>query len=89
MKDKGLSASIYGMGFIGTAVYFVGHAPTFWLGALAYSDELDHRFRKVPTTRSENARPSLPRRAIDRTRVIWNRTRAIIGLTYDRDGLPF
>jgi hypothetical protein len=34
MKDKGLSASIYGMGFIGMAVCFIGHAATFWLGAL-------------------------------------------------------
>jgi hypothetical protein len=57
MKDKGLSASIYGMGLIGTAVYFVGHAPTFGLRALTYSDELDHRFRKAPTTRSGNERP--------------------------------
>ena len=33
MKDNGLSAGIYGMGFIGAAVYFIGHATTFWLRA--------------------------------------------------------
>ena len=26
--------TIYGLGFIGAAVYFIGHATTFWLGAL-------------------------------------------------------
>jgi hypothetical protein len=36
MKDSGLSAGIYGLGFIGAAVYFIGHAATFWLGALGF-----------------------------------------------------
>jgi hypothetical protein len=26
--------AVYGMGFIGAAVYFVGHASGFWMGVL-------------------------------------------------------
>jgi hypothetical protein len=26
--------AIYGLGFIGAAVYFIGNAATFWIGAL-------------------------------------------------------
>lgn len=36
MRNNGLSATIYGMGFIGAAVYFIGHATTFWLGVLGF-----------------------------------------------------
>lgn len=36
MKDNGVSAGIYGMGFIGAVVYFIGHAGTFWLGVLGF-----------------------------------------------------
>ena len=36
MKDNGVSAGIYGMGFIGAAIYFIGHAGTFWLGVLGF-----------------------------------------------------
>lgn len=31
---KGTSGAVYGLGFIGAAVYFIQHATTFWLGAL-------------------------------------------------------
>jgi len=31
MKDISVSAGIYGLGFIDVAVYFIGHATTFWL----------------------------------------------------------
>lgn len=31
-----VSASVYGLGFIGAAVYFIGHAPTFWAGVLGF-----------------------------------------------------
>jgi hypothetical protein len=30
----GLSGGIYGMAFIGAAVYFIQHAATFWAGVL-------------------------------------------------------
>jgi len=32
----GASGGIYGLGFIGAAVYFIGHAATFWLGVLGF-----------------------------------------------------
>lgn len=34
MKDNGLFGGIYGMAFIGAAVYYVQHATTFWTGVL-------------------------------------------------------
>jgi len=30
------SAPIYGLGFIGALVYYIGHAATFWLGVLGF-----------------------------------------------------
>jgi hypothetical protein len=27
---------IYGLGFIGAAIYFIGHAASFWLGVLGF-----------------------------------------------------
>jgi hypothetical protein len=30
----GGSGAIYGLGFIGSAIYFIGSAPDFWTGAL-------------------------------------------------------
>ncbi len=36
MKDNGLSGSIYGMAFIGAAIYFIQHAATFWEGVLGF-----------------------------------------------------
>ncbi len=32
----GASEAVYGLGFIGAAVYFIGHAATFWLGVLGF-----------------------------------------------------
>jgi hypothetical protein len=32
----GSSGSIYGLGFVGAAVYFIGHAATFWAGVLGF-----------------------------------------------------
>lgn len=26
--------AVYGLGFIGALIYFIGHAATFWMGAL-------------------------------------------------------
>jgi hypothetical protein len=36
MKDNGnnILSGIYGMAFIGAAVYYIQHAATFWEGAL-------------------------------------------------------
>lgn len=30
------SAPIYGLGFIGALIYYLGHATTFWIGALGF-----------------------------------------------------
>lgn len=32
----GTSSAVYGMGFIGAAIYFIGHAGSFWLGVLGF-----------------------------------------------------
>jgi hypothetical protein len=32
MKNNGMFGGIYGMAFIGAAVYFIQHATTFWEG---------------------------------------------------------
>ena len=34
VKDTG--SVIYGMGFLGAVVYFIGHAVTFWSGVLGF-----------------------------------------------------
>ncbi len=33
---NGASGGLYGLGLIGAAVYFIGHAATFWLGVLGF-----------------------------------------------------
>lgn len=32
----GASEAVYGLGFIGACVYFIGQAATFWLGVLGF-----------------------------------------------------
>lgn len=32
----GGSEAVYGLGFIGAAIYFIGQATTFWLGVLGF-----------------------------------------------------
>ena len=32
----GGNEAIYGLGFIGAVIYFIGHAATFWLGVLGF-----------------------------------------------------
>lgn len=32
----GTSSAIYGLGFIGACIYFIGNAATFWLGVLGF-----------------------------------------------------
>ncbi len=34
MKDNGMAGGIYGMAFIGAAVYYIRHAESFWAGVL-------------------------------------------------------
>jgi len=34
MKENGAFGGIYGLAFIGAAVYFIQHAATFWEGVL-------------------------------------------------------
>ncbi|HLW46569.1 MAG TPA: hypothetical protein VKW09_02255 [bacterium] len=36
MKSGGASGAVYGLGFIGAAVYFIQHAPTFGAGVLGF-----------------------------------------------------
>ncbi|MHB1420071.1 MAG: hypothetical protein ACYCX4_10915 [Bacillota bacterium] len=36
MKDSGISGGVYGMAFIGAAVYFIQHATTFWAGVIGF-----------------------------------------------------
>jgi hypothetical protein len=33
---RGASAPIYGLGFLGALVYYIGHATTFWLGVVGF-----------------------------------------------------
>lgn len=33
---KGGGSAVYGFGFIGAAVYFIGQATSFWLGVLGF-----------------------------------------------------
>ncbi len=35
-RHRGHGDAVYGLGFIGAAVYFIGHATTFWLGVLGF-----------------------------------------------------
>ncbi|MGA2623066.1 MAG: hypothetical protein ABSF91_04370 [Bacteroidota bacterium] len=36
MKDSGAFGSIYGLAFIGAAVYYIQHSSTFWEGVLGF-----------------------------------------------------
>jgi hypothetical protein len=35
-RDCGMFGGVYGLAFIGAAVYFIGHAATFWGGVLGF-----------------------------------------------------
>lgn len=35
-RDGGVSGGIYGLAFIGAAIYFIQHAATFWMGVLGF-----------------------------------------------------
>jgi len=34
--SSGSAGAVYGLGFIGAAVYYLGHAPDFWAGVLGF-----------------------------------------------------
>ena len=36
IKKHGSHSAIYGLGFIGAAIYFISHAAGFWLGVLGF-----------------------------------------------------
>lgn len=36
VPHHGTSNAIYGLGFVGACVYFIGQATTFWLGVLGF-----------------------------------------------------
>ncbi len=36
MKDKGFLGSVYGMAFIGAAIYFIQNATSFWNGVFGF-----------------------------------------------------
>jgi hypothetical protein len=35
-RHDGACGAVYGLGFIGACVYFIGNAATFWLGVLGF-----------------------------------------------------
>ena len=35
-QKSGTSGALYGMGFIGAAVYFISHAVSFWMGVVGF-----------------------------------------------------
>jgi len=36
MKGGAPSSAVYGLGFIGAAIYFIGQATGFWMGVLGF-----------------------------------------------------
>lgn len=36
MKGNAPAGAVYGLGFIGAAIYFISHALTFWMGVLGF-----------------------------------------------------
>lgn len=34
--NSGGASAVYGLGLIGAAIYFIGHATTFWAGVLGF-----------------------------------------------------
>jgi hypothetical protein len=35
-QGNATSGAVYGLGLIGAAIYFIGHATTFWAGVLGF-----------------------------------------------------
>lgn len=36
VQNNGTSGALYGLGFIGAAVFYIGEATTFWVGVLGF-----------------------------------------------------
>ena len=36
MKENGMFGGVYGMAFIGAAIYFIQHSATFWEGVFGF-----------------------------------------------------
>ena len=36
IKQNGPAGAVYGLGLIGAAVYYIGHAAPFWVGVLGF-----------------------------------------------------
>lgn len=36
MQKNAPSGAVYGLGFIGAAIYFISHAAGFWMGVLGF-----------------------------------------------------
>ncbi len=36
MQNSGPSGAVYGLGFIGAAIYYISHAAGFWAGVLGF-----------------------------------------------------
>jgi hypothetical protein len=36
VQDSGPAGAVYGLGFIGAAIYFISHAAGFWVGVLGF-----------------------------------------------------
>jgi hypothetical protein len=36
VRNGGGGDAVYGLGFIGAAIYFIGQAATFWMGVLGF-----------------------------------------------------
>ncbi len=34
--DNQSTGAVYGLGFIGAAVFYISHAPNFWMGVLGF-----------------------------------------------------
>ncbi len=35
-KNNGVSGGVYGLAFVGAAIYFISHATSFWMGVLGF-----------------------------------------------------
>jgi len=36
IQQNGPTTAVYGLGFIGAAIYFISHAVSFWMGVLGF-----------------------------------------------------
>lgn len=36
IHKSGASGAVYGLGFVGAAIYFISQATTFWMGVLGF-----------------------------------------------------